>query len=93
MKTVLKYPFPNSRMAYLHLHVGAEILSVQEQGEDLCLWALVDAKALNEDFQKEVRTFRVYETGQQIDDVGQRLKFIATIQEQIFVWHIFEVLP
>jgi len=89
MKKVFKYQFVANDYVTFGLPIGAEILTVQEQKGNLCLWALVDP---NEHWI-ENRVIRMAGTGHPIDDVAQ-YRYINTIQllggELIF--HFFEVV-
>ena len=64
---------------------GARPLSVQLQGDTLCLWCLVDPKA-----QPTMRQFTVVGTGHYIGT--EQLHHIGTVLDGVFVWHAFEVL-
>jgi len=68
---------------------GAEILSVQTQNEEPCLWAKFN-KA-NEDV-KEERCFAIHETGETITSI--RYSYIGTYQLRggVRVYHVFEVM-
>ena len=69
----------------ISMPVGAQILTAQEQGSGVALWALVDPGA-----QKHNRTFSVYATGQtHHDNPGL---YIGTVQVQggAIVLHVFE---
>lgn len=68
----------------------AEILTVQPQNGQICIWALVTP-----DNVKESRYFEVYATGHTIRyDMGVERKYIGTIQIDggSWVWHLFERL-
>lgn len=69
----------------LRMPAGAEILCVQPQHEDICMWARV-----HPDSELETRRFRVFGTGHPMDE-GQR-KYLGTAQvwNGRFVWHVFE---
>ena len=83
MLSIYKYPLSSERCTHSIPH-GARVLSVQTQGEQLCLWALVDTDKVH-----ETRTFRVIGTGW--DVAGRFLdNFIGTAQQGPYVWHIFE---
>jgi hypothetical protein len=62
---------------------GAVILSVQMQGADLCVWALVEPGR-----EPEARIFEVYGTGAVFDSLG--LEHAATVQDGAIVLHVFE---
>ena len=93
MKTIWKYPIAMTDVQNVTMPVGAEILSVQPQGGELQLWAIVDPEAAPE--------FRVIEcvgTGHWMHDVGgdgNIRKHIDTVQlcGGSLVLHIFEVTP
>ncbi len=66
----------------------AQILSVQIQRGYPKLWALVDTNA-----PEKTRHFRIYGTGDEIDD-SENLKYIGTFQMHgALVWHLFEKCP
>ena len=72
--------------------VGAEVLSVQMQGNVLCLWAVV-----NPDAERIIRTFEIFGTGHPMPDVlkeGLARLHIDTVQARggSLVWHVFELL-
>lgn len=65
---------------------GAEILTVQMQKTDLCLWAIVDPEA-----KKVKRKFNVFGTGHEIDIKGT---YIGTFQMHggDLIFHVFEII-
>lgn len=67
---------------------GAQLLTVREQGDDICLWALVDSDA-----PMVARRFVGFGTGHQIPE-DQALSFIGTamLQGGNLVFHIFEIV-
>jgi hypothetical protein len=67
---------------------GAEVLSVQVQRGEPCLWALVDTHA-----QREVRRFVTVGTGHDIPS-DLRMKHVGTFQLHggDLIFHVFEVL-
>lgn len=80
-KTVLELG-PDEQTIYLP--TGSELLTVQNQGRDLCLWARVDPEAANSAFK-----IRIAGTGHPIaDDVGD---YISTFQHAggALVFHVF----
>lgn len=87
MKRVLKYA------AYigsneLHLPIGSEILSADEQNGGIRLWALIPDDSLD----LMIRKILVYATGESVFQA--ELKFIDTVllEDGRFVYHVFEVL-
>jgi hypothetical protein len=89
MKTIWKFPLPFQEHITLQFPKGALLLSVQNQREQICLWALVDPAA-----PLRPREFQIVGTGHQVADAA-RLLFVGSVQthEGAFVWHIFEIQP
>lgn len=92
MKKIFKYKLQVTSKQTIEMPVGAEILSVQFQRQDLFVWALVDPDA-----EKEGRVFDIFGTGEDVpavDAPGASRKHLATLQVQngSFVCHVFEVL-
>jgi hypothetical protein len=84
-RTIFKYQLdlgPND----VQMPEGAEVLDVQMQRGEICLWALVSPSAPEVD-----RIFTIFGTGHPVPADG--LKFIATIQASngALVRHVFEV--
>lgn len=86
-KSIYKYPFPVEDRPELWLPRGARVLSIQDQGGKLCLWAEVDPEA-----PKEERRFFLFGTGHRV--VGGPMRFLTTVQMAggKLVWHIYEAL-
>lgn len=84
MKVVYKYTI--QPIAAITLPVGAEILSVGVQENEVRMWAKVDPDAPTEE-----RTFMGFGTGHEIPD-GLDLEFIGTAiwPTGTLVFHIFE---
>lgn len=73
---------------------GAKILSFQYQQKTICavtkqgfgilyIWCLID-----ETQPKEIREFVMVGTGFEFD--SSKLTYIGTVQEEQYVWHLFE---
>jgi len=88
MKTIHKFPITITDRFTLNLPKGAQILSLQPQHDQACLWTLVDP-----DQPKEARLFRLFETGDEVEE-ADRLSFVATFQIHggSLVFHVFEYL-
>jgi hypothetical protein len=78
MNRIYKYPVLTS----IRMPKSAQILTVQNQRGEPCLWALC-----NPDEETETRFFRVYGTG---DGVNPAHRYISTWQSGPFIWHLFE---
>ena len=85
-KTIFKYPLAITDSQAVLMPVSAEILSVQFQGEYLCLWA-----AVNPSEKKHARVIHIFGTGHPIPD-ATKIRFIGTAQQfdGRLVWHVFE---
>lgn len=84
MFTIWKYTIPIIKdVTVHHIPVPGEILSCQMQNGVPTIWVLVSTTALAEE-----RRFRVYGTGHRMLPHSE---YVGTVQDQEFVWHIFEV--
>jgi len=89
-KKVFKYVLRMDDKITLNLPKGAEVLTVQTQYDQPCLWALVDPFAM-----KEKRIFRLAGTGHPIVfDMDSDYKYINTFQMNggLLIFHLFEIL-
>ena len=89
VKKIYKYPLDATSFEQtVQLPWDAEILDVQMQNGNLFLWAVVDLAKDN-----LVRHFRVFGTGWELPyRFSQRYKHLKTVQDGLFVWHVFEVI-
>lgn len=88
-KTVHKFVLLFKDDQSVEMPVGAQILCVQNQREWLCIWALVD----NQQAEYEIRSFKIYGTGHQINAMNEH-NYIGSPQfEGGVVWHLFEINP
>jgi hypothetical protein len=88
---IWKYTLSVQDVSTIKMPEGARIfiLSPQTQGNDICVWAMADVP--NEECTMVDRTFKVYGTGQPIDD-GDILTFLGTVMmSHALVFHVFEV--
>lgn len=85
MKTIWKYEIKEE--CAIEMPVGAELLTLREQGDAICLWALVDPYA-----PVEMRRFSVFGTGHSFDETGLHFIGSAHLQNGSFVFHVFEIL-
>ena len=86
MRTVYKYPLLLEDTQEIEMPGGSQILTVQVQRDQPCVWALVETQS-----QLVNRTFRVAGTGHDIP-YGPELDYIGTFQLQsgLLVFHVFE---
>lgn len=84
---VFKYKIPIEDQPLVRLPLGAQILSVGQQNDQLLLWAMVDPAEM----RTKRHTFRVAGTGPEIAEVNE-LKFLGTvhIDDGCTVLHVFE---
>lgn len=83
MKVIYKYDLTPTVL----LPKGASVLKAGMQNGGLYIWALVDP---NEKTHIE-KTFEVIGTGHPFEHNGLKYRFIDTIFDGPFVWHIWEV--
>lgn len=86
-KTIYKYEISIKDTTFIDMHIGAEILTVQPQGDSVFIWAIVAPTN-----KMEYRSFVVYETGYPMRDANH--KYIGTFQIDLgtLVFHLFELL-
>jgi hypothetical protein len=88
METIYKYELKIEDKQEISMQLDAEILSVQTQGDSLCMWALVDPEV-----EPENRMFEIFGTGHPIPvGMGVSREFISTFQipSRGLVFHVFE---
>lgn len=85
-KTIWKYRLKVTDEQLLEMPIGAEILTVQVQDGEPCLWALVDPDAVREN-----RKIYIFGTGNPLLNSISILKYISTFQQLSgkLVWHVF----
>ena len=85
MKTIWKYPLDVADHQVLNIPAGAEILCVQVQNGQACLWALVNADA-----PPARRGIFIHGTGHEVNRLAG--KYIGTFQLMggALVFHVFE---
>jgi hypothetical protein len=87
MKTIHKYPITHNDRFSIAMPENAKILTAQKQGSYICIWAETDTNDL-----VGTREFILVGTGHPILVPERARKFIATIQDNQFVWHLFELI-
>lgn len=89
MRSIWKFDVPVADRLLIQMPEGAKVLCVQVQNETPCIWAKVDPGTK---VPVEVREFRVYGTGHNIDE-SEALEYVGTFQllGGSFVGHLFEV--
>lgn len=89
-KQIWKYQLDTSDWNVIEMPIGAEILTVQMQGENVCLWALCYPIE-----DKEKRVIEIIGTGHPVEcDATIERKYIGTYQllGGQLVFHVFERL-
>lgn len=87
MKTIWKFPLAVTDFQKVDMPLGAKVLAVQPQGDQVCLWALVDPAAEN-----DRRGFWIHGTGHPIEHEKHLGAYIGTFQLRggALVFHVFE---
>jgi hypothetical protein len=87
MKTLYKYFIPMD--GKVRLPLGAEVLTVNAQGDGIYIWAEVET--LNS--TTEERVFEIYPTGAEIKPhkYEQHRKFLASVFINGYVYHVYEL--
>jgi hypothetical protein len=89
-RQVWKFPLAATGVQLVHMPAGAQILSVQLQGDTLSLWALCEV-----DREPTDRAIAIYGTGHEMPSTEHGiLKFISTFQLDggRLVFHVFELV-
>ena len=88
-KTIWKFKLEVTDGQSIPMPIGAEILTVQTQNDQPCLWALVDPNA-----EVENRYIEIFGTGHPVADKGIWRKYISSFQKRDgrLVFHVFENL-
>ena len=90
-KRIWKFVLKFTNIQEISMPINSEILTVQMQKDNICLWVLVNSK--EED--TEERTFEINGTGIPFcsSDEDKRI-YIGTVQMSggSLIWHIFENL-
>jgi hypothetical protein len=87
-KTIWKFQFEVADIFVIEMPKDAEILTIQSQNGNPCMWALV-----NPEEEKEERHFEMYGTGHDIYyDMGVDRQYIGSFQmlSGDLIFHIFE---
>ena len=89
-KKIFKYVLPVEGEVSLKMPEGAQILTVQTQGDSPCLWALVDPDGSVPEVRRD---FRIFGPGHSIDIDLPADSYIGTFQlvGGRFIGHMFEV--
>lgn len=84
--SIYKYPLKAQEHQELELPLGAQILSVQAQRNEICIWALVNTGTIN----TEIRRVSIYPTGRSSSSTLDR-EFLGTVQLHggDLVFHVF----
>lgn len=85
MQVIWKYPLSLAETQIVRMPMGGTILSIQAQGPQACLWALVDPL----EARVGHRLIRCLGTGHKVEGVDLT-KFLATVQQEPYVWHFFD---
>lgn len=84
--TIWKYTI-DPKTTVTPMKAGAIILYAREQGNDVCVWAIV-----NPETEDEPRRIKVYGTGWGIDTVSVSRRYLgsAHLEGGALIFHVFE---
>lgn len=83
MRTIYKQQIEIIDRQEIEMPQQSEILSVQFQGKNLCVWYGCDPS-----LPKQKKVILIYGTGHPINNFA--IRYIFTVQNDGLVWHIFE---
>jgi hypothetical protein len=81
---IYKYKLEERMSQTISIHSDYKLLDIQVQDNCLCLWAIVDSEKPQTNLNVEI-----YGTGHVLYK-PEGLKHLSTVQQGIYVWHIFE---
>lgn len=91
---IWKYTIEVTDLQHLMMPAGATLLTVQRQGKETCLWALVDDTSTDH----RVRRIAIYGTGHPMPDYSPTDVYVGTFQVPIeaaatssLVFHVFDL--
>lgn len=85
---IWKFTLPIIDRPVKEMPAGARVLSAQMQGGELHVWAICDTAA---DAKRVRARFAIVGTGNPMPT--EQVRFIDTVQDGAFVWHVFLILP
>ena len=88
MRSVFKYPLDVVDEQIVVMPHGAEVLAVNRQGDTICVWAIVDEDAAEEEYHFSIRG-----TGHPLPGPATKATHVGTVFQGPFVWHVFLVTP
>lgn len=84
---IYKYPFDLDKRSFeLQLPIDHKVLTVQMQIDIACMWVMLDPMCPTQKY-----TFYINGTGEpmQVNANGSVGRYLGTIQDGPYVWHIF----
>ena len=81
---ILKFKLEITDEQAVKMPIQSKILTAQFQGDNLCIWAVCDLS-----LPQRYRYFAVVGTGNPF--YHKKNTYIATVQNELFVWHVFEI--
>lgn len=89
MRAILKYHIGYSaEINIIEMPSGSKVISAGlDPQEDLCIWAIV-----NPENELESRKFTIVGTGWPMGHELDNWKFIDTVKQGPYMWHVWEVL-
>jgi hypothetical protein len=86
MKTIYKYELDEIETQEVLMPFDADILSVHNQRNKVCVWALVES----DNTTKQKRSFSIYPTGHEIKTSNHFYIGTVLLHEGVLVLHVFE---
>ena len=85
MTRIFKYKLEMVTKQTISMPVDAVVLCAQMQCSELYIWAIVDENESCIDWE-----FLIFGTGDEFN--FNNMRYIGTVQQGIYVWHIFNLL-
>lgn len=84
--TIYKYPLTLTGRQVVALPARSTPISVGLQDRVICMWAIVPDGKL----PKMDRSICIYGTWHDMGDIVSPGQFLGTVQQGIYVWHVFD---
>jgi hypothetical protein len=87
-RIIWKFGVPLTERFVLVMPAGAQVLTVQNQGDVAHVWVLVDPSG-----PRRARRFALYGTGRTLPNAPETGAYVGTFQTEggQFVWHLFDL--
>ncbi len=84
MKTIWKFNLNVEKRNYVEMPSNSKVLDVQMQDGKITMWALCETES-----ERITVEILIFGTGWEIEGGTENLEYLATVQNNGYVWHLF----